>query len=386
MSSTLQQCISPSVGALTRTEEALKASLSSPAFLDVKFFAFSRKYVTADGTVRVDKPQPILAISSVLKKIEDLDKLLSSGFSESNSRVDLNSGYPGNETPYCDEYDYDSDSDLDYEEDVIDIVEESPADIHEAQGQPAQPSAQGNCRQIIIKDAAFHTWRAFIFYLYTGKIKFMQLKSRDEEARNVELALYLSDPNSVPPCSPKSMYRLADKYGLAELQTRAFAAIKERLSTANIVKEVFSKFTSRYDKIQELEIDFLCTHYTNPEVANTLKQIADGVVQGEFPHAGEVLRTLFELNLDPSSPSARRRSHHLNAVGAGRSSARGQVINFGVSRGRGARPAARGFVPPTLPVYAQPGGSRHDSWGGVTALFSPPAREDDILGENSDDW
>lgn len=55
-------------------ERALKQSLYSPTFLDVKFFVFSRRTYLGDGSMRVDKPQHVLAISSVLKKTDYFEK------------------------------------------------------------------------------------------------------------------------------------------------------------------------------------------------------------------------------------------------------------------------------------------------------------------------
>ena len=47
--------------------------------------------------------------------------------------------------------------------------------------------------------------RALIFYLYTGEVAFAPLKSQGVDRPN-ELAIA-----QVPLCSPKSMYRIADK-------------------------------------------------------------------------------------------------------------------------------------------------------------------------------
>lgn len=67
---------------LSLMERALKESLHSPSFLDVKFFAFSRRSYREDGVVRVDKPQHILAISNVLKKVDYFDKCTSARYNE----------------------------------------------------------------------------------------------------------------------------------------------------------------------------------------------------------------------------------------------------------------------------------------------------------------
>ena len=61
-------------------ERALKQSLYSPTFLDVKFFVFSRRTYLGDGAMRVDRPQHVLAISSVLKKTDYFEKCSLSQF------------------------------------------------------------------------------------------------------------------------------------------------------------------------------------------------------------------------------------------------------------------------------------------------------------------
>ncbi|CCL99841.1 uncharacterized protein FIBRA_01865 [Fibroporia radiculosa] len=300
------------VTSLTLVERALKESLHSPTFLDIKFYVFSRRsYMDDSGVVRIDKPRHVLAISSVLKKTDYFEKLLSSGFAESNAgRVPLNAPFPEDVSPYTDEYDYESDSDLEDEE-PSDFIEDVAMLTSHSDGKDKKPSGRpqvsefsdhplgGTCQQIIIKDAAYHTWRAFIFYLYFSKVNFLPLKSEDEHTRVEALIRALGDPEAVPPSSPKSMYRLAEKYGITELQTLAFDAIRLQLSTKNIVREVFSKFTSRYEKVRELEIAYLRSHYA--EVEDTLSTVMDRLVQGEFPYAGEVLKTLLNSKMETTT-------------------------------------------------------------------------------------
>jgi len=69
-----------------------------------------------------------------------------------------------------------------------------------------------------------------------------------------------------PPCSPKSMYRLADKLAMEDLKKRAFDAVKAGLSTVNIVNEALSYFTSRHPDVQKMELDILVEKYCEPEL------------------------------------------------------------------------------------------------------------------------
>ncbi|OJA09740.1 hypothetical protein AZE42_09938 [Rhizopogon vesiculosus] len=64
-----------------------------------------------------------------------------------------------------------------------------------------------HCRNILVRDTAFRTWKALILYLYTDKIAFSRLKSQGQPRVDVEA----SKPSTSWSCSPKSMYRLACK-------------------------------------------------------------------------------------------------------------------------------------------------------------------------------
>jgi len=59
-----------------------------------------------------------------------------------------------------------------------------------------------------LMDSILCSWRALLFYLYTGNIQFRPLKSKPSE-----FSVGICDSLAVDPetCSPKSMYRLADK-------------------------------------------------------------------------------------------------------------------------------------------------------------------------------
>ncbi|PCH43560.1 hypothetical protein WOLCODRAFT_164544 [Wolfiporia cocos MD-104 SS10] len=296
---------------LDHVSRALKESLFTPTFLDVKFFAFSRRSFPDDATFRVDRPQHVLGISSVLRRTDYFDKLLSGGFSEATAqRVSLDAPFPEDQPPYSDDYDYESDSDLEDEE-IVDVdLDEAGSSTYrgkrraltEGPSSTSTHSYAGHCQQIVIKDVAYHTWRALIFYLYTGKVYFLPLKSEGEQQRAAELERALGEEQSVPPCSPKSMYRLAEKYGITDLQDLAFEAIRSKLSTRNIVAEVFSRFTSRYDRIREIEINYLCANYV--DVSASLASMTERIVQGEFPHAAEALKTVLGVTMRAASSAS----------------------------------------------------------------------------------
>ncbi|KAH9938932.1 hypothetical protein B0H21DRAFT_52231 [Amylocystis lapponica] len=94
-----------------------------------------------------------------------------------------------------------------------------------------------------VNDMAFKTWQAFMFYATFGKVEFAPLLSQGPTTRKEQVTWQTELPRP-PRCSPKSMYRLADKYDILELKRLAKAGIEERLSEYNILQELFSPFTS----------------------------------------------------------------------------------------------------------------------------------------------
>ncbi|OJT09293.1 hypothetical protein TRAPUB_14290 [Trametes pubescens] len=104
-----------------------------------------------------------------------------------------------------------------------------------------RPAAHGQ-RTIVATDTAYRTWRAIVFWAYTGRIAFAPLRSQGLPYAPMDLD---DDPSQLPICSPKSVYRLATKYGNKELEQLAGDDIASKLSTQNALTELFSRFTSR---------------------------------------------------------------------------------------------------------------------------------------------
>ncbi|KAJ7744159.1 hypothetical protein B0H16DRAFT_1560369 [Mycena metata] len=268
-----------------RMEQALRESLAGKELVDVKFYAFSRK--GSEGR-RVTHPLRLYANTALLRGYsEDLDALLTGhGFSES-AVVDLDLHEP--EEHSFEDYGYDSDSDLD-----SDGEGESPSTpstreadrLEEANGlevsiAPAKNSSSGRKgRVIVLKGTAFKTWKALVYYLCTRQINFCPLKSEGPMPQ-----LNAGDDIS---CSPKSMYRLAEKLGLEDLQALALTSISSRLFKTNILPEVFSEFTSLYPAIQELEINVLTSDFS-AQVCEEMKEYTQKICDGERQYCSETL-------------------------------------------------------------------------------------------------
>ncbi|KAA1067341.1 hypothetical protein PGT21_001715 [Puccinia graminis f. sp. tritici] len=164
---------------------------------------------------------------------------------------------------------------------------------------------------IEVTDAAYTTFKALLYFLYTDSISFAPLSStyhclKDEaleagvpfcypsrkaygNAVIAKAAFIGSGGQSVPNgpavdsslvCSAKAIYRLADKLNLTELKSRAFEHITRSLTVQNIPMEVFSSFTSAYEEIRKIEVNYMLTHWNEVRdgrsMKTVLKMLSDG--------------------------------------------------------------------------------------------------------------
>ncbi|KAF8891715.1 hypothetical protein BD779DRAFT_1670692 [Infundibulicybe gibba] len=220
--------------------------------IDTRFYLFSRKSTGGQKT----HPKAVYASSILLRgHTSYIDSLLfPSGFKQPQV-VDINSDDTQDFVSFSDEnYDYDSDSDLDSEssfEDIIPSPSIDPVSHHELN---ALPGLTKSLIQVITSyqmngdpDDSAHSfpsqtqpieriWLALVVYLYTREVSFLPLTSLGGRTATRK--------SSFAACSPKSMYRLADKLGLEELQKLSLDAIHANLSNQNIMQEVFCRFTS----------------------------------------------------------------------------------------------------------------------------------------------
>ncbi|EKM49878.1 uncharacterized protein PHACADRAFT_106311, partial [Phanerochaete carnosa HHB-10118-sp] len=135
---------------------------------------------------------------------------------------------------------------------------------------------------------------AAIFYIYTGNVCFLPLRSRGAMNREGAKARHVIDHPKVPTCSCKSIYRFADEIGLNELKQRAEEELFSQLDADNTLDELFSQFSARYPKILRLQISRLVQDYWTPSAKAALEPKIQSVVRGEMPHAAPVLMMLLQ--------------------------------------------------------------------------------------------
>ncbi|KAI9056947.1 hypothetical protein FKP32DRAFT_1598832 [Trametes sanguinea] len=321
--------------ALSPIERLLQQSLHLPDYRDVHLYAFTRRTVFPNGSTWIDLPAPVAAMSSILKERAYFRELLTSGFAETVTTAGVASDTAIRQYALPGEYEYDSDSDL--EEAGFDDMDQEESSSPSRSASPAPPgielkgkrkagrhflpSPEVEYRSILLPSVAYRTLSACVYYIYTEKINFLPLRSQDPQTRHRVLAASMGD-GIVPPCSPKSMYRLADLYGMPELQQMAYDAILDSLTPENIVEEAFSSFFSRYERLREHAVSYLMQIYSDPQVEAALHDTLDKVAKGQLPHASGILRSLFGLRMaltqaerpisPPPSLSARASKSHLS--------------------------------------------------------------------------
>ncbi|KAJ9106283.1 hypothetical protein QFC21_001428 [Naganishia friedmannii] len=254
----------------------------------------------------------IWANKKILRRGEFFGDLLFGGFTEGADPP----SHPGSPS---------DDSDL-YGWDDSDIEEEMGSDGEE---QAAQSSIRPRIREstgngprktkIVIRDAAYKTWQALIYYLYTDEITFAPLastfipvesesvdhpgsatfpavpQSRSTRAPNTTTPLidngiagrkewimtWLSErqanenwPENAPkPCSAKAIFRLADKMDLPSLRQRAFQHIISQMTVQNIPYEVFSQFSATYEDVRQIQVNFFLEHWTEIKCSPAMRTI-----------------------------------------------------------------------------------------------------------------
>ncbi|KAF9646320.1 hypothetical protein BDM02DRAFT_253709 [Thelephora ganbajun] len=154
---------------------------------------------------------------------------------------------------------------------------------------------------IKIQDVAFITFQAFLLYLYTNSIQFASFGSKENrKSRSPEIAW--TPEGEIPKPSPKSIYRLADKYDVPGLKKAAFKSISSGLQKCDIVQEVFSVFTSRYNEIRTMEVNHLLgvwlsgSEKESKVVREKLEEKIDSYAAGELKHAVDAISSIWEIS------------------------------------------------------------------------------------------
>ncbi|PWN54318.1 hypothetical protein IE53DRAFT_216250 [Violaceomyces palustris] len=180
--------------------------------------------------------------------------------------------------------------------------------------EPKRQNGTPRVRYIAISDAAVTTFRRVIFWLETDQIVFAPLSSDDDLINDsggggggsLRRERFIDDfrtvhPSHPDPASAKSIYRLAVTYDLPELRDLAFDFIRSQLKPSNVLRELFSPFSLKFEPVKELELDFAIRHWHEvrmffPDVQRILERCK------LIPEAANLLSRIFSMTTMPSIP------------------------------------------------------------------------------------
>ncbi|KAI0826423.1 hypothetical protein BC629DRAFT_1456201 [Irpex lacteus] len=173
------------------------------------------------------------------------------------------------------------------------IADERPAGEHWQYG-----------RVLVIPDVAFRTLKAFIYYLYSGQVNFAPLSSWPHLSSSN--AMHASKAQEAPLCSAKSMYRLADKYGLVALRDSARLDIASKLRAENIVTELRSSLTSTYEQIRDIEVNYACERSRQSIVLPAMSEWILELSKGNIAYSANTLVSVYRRTATlPAPPDTR---------------------------------------------------------------------------------
>ncbi|WVR04439.1 hypothetical protein IAU60_001442 [Kwoniella sp. DSM 27419] len=201
--------------------------------------------------------------------------------------------------------------------------------------------------RVIIRDAAWSTWWAVLYWLYTDIIYFAPLSSSFENhlkgrnasgsvnpasatnddgmrSRSEWIRMWMAEHDIEPPArvrgpsqsssrieelrvvgprpvSAKAVYRLADKLDLPALKLRAFQHICGQLTAGNVPAEVFSRFSSTYEDVRKVQVAFFLKHWAEIKKSETMTQIWQQIRLGKHVGFEEVWPLIVgQLDFKPS--------------------------------------------------------------------------------------
>ncbi|GAA5998344.1 hypothetical protein JCM5350_007961 [Sporobolomyces pararoseus] len=146
-------------------------------------------------------------------------------------------------------------------------------------------------RRIEVHGIAYKTLLSYLYYLETGTIRFSTLSSL---LRNTP-PFFSSKPSSdsVPSCSPKSMFLLAHLYENSTLRQLSFSAISSQLGSNNALTEYFSDLSSLYPEIKAVTLKAVLENWEIVKDSDEMRKIQEELEEGKLER--NKVGLLFEL-------------------------------------------------------------------------------------------
>ncbi|KAG1722910.1 hypothetical protein EDB19DRAFT_1765883, partial [Suillus lakei] len=302
-------------------EALLMKSILGQELIDTKFHLFSGRSAHSRKVTRL---QALSANDVVLTARSEFFAELSSRTGPSDATfVDFDGSSALEDSIALDDYGYASDSDLEDDEeekagqtpvsdesavlvgdmsasndDDLLVVVDARSKIDSTVGDPipvSPPQAatsitstpiqekltDASCRNILVRDTAFRTWKALLLYLYTNKIIFSLLKSQGNPRAHAEG----SNPGKF-------------------VRDEAFNAIRNSLNAGNILQELSSSLISKYPAILQMHVEILLQHIASVPVIQNIPSLIRRIVDSQLPHGADIIIDLYQKFLLQYHPRA----------------------------------------------------------------------------------
>lgn len=142
----------------------------------------------------------------------------------------------------------------------------------------------------------FASWSSLFFYMCTNAIQFAPLTSLGAGARTQYIQDWTTLKNP-PPCSPKTIYSLATVLGMKALRGLAYHEMRSKITSANIIPELFSTFTSRHADIAEMQCALLYDKFNDESTTDEGMALIKGIVGGGSAHSAHVFKQALKEGL-----------------------------------------------------------------------------------------
>ena len=171
--------------------------------------------------------------------------------------------------------------------DMTDSDAESDAGDEQPDSDWRKAGVAADAHRIVVRDASYITYRAVISYCLSGHIAFARLRSRGLEKRAEAMRKDAEERAQVPArASPKQVFAVAEKLGLAGLKVRRRSACElihqelalERyiahVDSKNVVLEAFSNATA-YPEMEEKLLNKLARQWTTVRCSPAIEVVEE---------------------------------------------------------------------------------------------------------------
>jgi len=151
--------------------------------------------------------------------------------------------------------------------------------------------------RLVLSPGSFPVWRSLFFYQCTDQIFFAPLRSQGTDYR-ARYILQKTVADIPPPCSPKSIYVLANLLNIRTLRNIALKNIKNKLSEDNIVEELFSCTTANEQQVVEMECELLFSKFKNKSTISRVEEKISSTPGNHLVHRARAFKLGLRAALD----------------------------------------------------------------------------------------